>query len=69
MANYLTLVNNVLNELTEVELTSTTFTSSRGVQTMVKNVINKAINDVYNSEIEWPFLIQTQTDSLVAGTQ
>ena len=36
---------------------------------MVKNVINKAINDVYNSEIEWPFLIQTQTDSLVAGTQ
>ena len=69
MANYLTLVNNVLNELNEVELTSTTFTSSRGVQTMVKNVINKAINDVYNSEIEWPFLIQTQTDSLVAGTQ
>ena len=69
MANYLTLVNNVLNELNEVELTSTTFTSSRGVQTMVKNVINKAINDVYNSEIEWHFLIQTQTDSLVAGTQ
>ena len=69
MANYLTLVNNVLNELNEVELTSTTFSSSRGVQTMVKNVINKAINDVYNSEIEWPFLIQTQTDSLVAGTQ
>ena len=48
MANYLTLVNNVLNELNEVELTSTTFSSSRGVQTMVKNVINKAINDVYN---------------------
>jgi len=69
MANYLTLVNNVLNELNEVELTSTTFTSSRGVQTMVKNVVNKAINDVYNSEIEWPFLIQNQTDSLVAGTQ
>ena len=39
MANYLTLVNNVLNELNEVELTSTTFSSSRGVQTMVKNVI------------------------------
>ena len=69
MANYLTLVNNVLNELNEVELTSTTFSSSRGVQTMVKNVINKAINDVYNSEIEWPFLIQTQTDRIVDGTQ
>tara|TARA_R110000765_G_scaffold416302_2_gene518073 strand:+ start:610 stop:1701 length:1092 start_codon:yes stop_codon:yes gene_type:complete len=67
--NYLTLVNNVLNELNEIELTSTTFTSSRGVQSMVKNVVNKAINDIYNSEIEWPFLIATQTDSLVAGTQ
>jgi hypothetical protein len=69
MANYLTLVNNVLNELNEVELTSTTFSSSRGVQTMVKNVVNKAINDIYNAEIEWPFLIQNQTDTLVAGTQ
>ena len=67
--NYLTLVNNVLNELNEIELTSTTFTSSRGVQSMVKNVVNKSINDIYNSEIEWPILIATQTDNLVAGTQ
>ena len=29
---YLTLVNNVLNELNEPELTSTTFSSSRGIQ-------------------------------------
>ena len=36
---------------------------------MVKNVVNKSINDIYNSEIEWPFLISTRTDSLVAGTQ
>lgn len=69
MANYLTLVNRVLNELNEIELTSSTFSSSRGVQTMVKNVVNKAINDVYNSEIEWPFLIQSKTDTLAAGTQ
>ena len=69
MANYLTLVNNVLNELNEVELTSSTFTSSRGVQTMVKNVVNKAINDIYNAEIEWPFLISTQTEDIVAGKQ
>tara|TARA_R100001129_G_scaffold185256_2_gene172766 strand:- start:22110 stop:23201 length:1092 start_codon:yes stop_codon:yes gene_type:complete len=67
--NYLTLVNNVLSELNEVELTSSTFSSSRGVQSMVKNVVNKSINDIYNSEIEWPFLIGTQTDNLVAGTQ
>ena len=39
--NYLTIVNNVLNELNEIELTATTFGSSRGVQTTVKNVVNK----------------------------
>ena len=56
MANYLTLVNNVLNELNEVELTSTTFTSSRGVQTMVKNVINKAINEI--KQKHWDFFYE-----------
>tara|TARA_Y100000593_G_scaffold63483_1_gene117320 strand:- start:673 stop:1767 length:1095 start_codon:yes stop_codon:yes gene_type:complete len=69
MANYLTLTNNVLNELNEIELTSSTFGSSRGVQTMVKNVINKAINDIYNSEVEWPFLVSSKTENLIAGTQ
>jgi len=67
--NYLELVNSVLTELNEIELTADTFTSSRGVQSMVKGVVNKAINDIYNSEIEWPFLIETQTDDLIAGTQ
>ena len=67
--NYLTLVNSVLNELNEVELTATTFSTSRGVQTMVKNVVNKAVNDIYNSEIEWPFLIENKTESVAAGTQ
>ena len=67
--NYLTLVNNVLNELNEIELTATTFGSSRGVQTTVKNVINKAINDIYNAEIEWPYLIANRTDDIIAGTR
>ena len=38
---YLELTNFVLNELNEVELTSSNFTSSRGVQTSAKNFINK----------------------------
>ena len=69
MATYLTLTNRVLNELNEVELTSTNFGSSRGVQTMVKNVVNKSIHDVYNSEIEWSFLYGTKTQQLTAGTR
>ena len=41
---YLTLVNNVLNELNESELTSATFANSRGVQTSVKKFVLKAMH-------------------------
>ena len=67
MANYLQLTNRVLNELNEVELTSSNFGSSRGVQTMVKNVVNKAIHDVYNAEVEWSYLYKSKTQQLTAG--
>ena len=67
MATYLTLTNRVLNELNEVELTSSNFGSSRGVQTMVKNVVNKAIHDIYNSEVEWSFLFSSKDQQLTAG--
>ena len=45
---YLVLTNNVLNELNEPELTSTTFSSSRGIQTSVKKFVLKAMHEVYN---------------------
>ena len=54
-STYLTLVNNVLRDMNEVELTSSNFTSSRGVQTTVKDYINRAISDILNSELNWPF--------------
>ena len=56
MATYLVLTNRVLNDLNEVELTSTTFSSSRGIQTSVKNFVNRALHDVYNELEELPSL-------------
>jgi len=56
MATYLILANRVLNDLNEVELTSTTFSSSRGIQTSVKNFVNRALHDVYNELEELPSL-------------
>ena len=56
MATYLTITNRVLNELNEVELTSSTFSSSRGVQTSVKNFVNRSLHDVYNELEELPSL-------------
>ena len=54
---YLTLTNSVLRELNETELTSATFSSSRGIQTAVKDFINKSIHDIYNETGEIPLLL------------
>jgi len=64
---YLTLTNNVLNELNETELTSTTFSSSRGIQTAVKKFILKAMHEIYNSISEIPDLYLSTTQDTNAG--
>ncbi len=64
---YLTLVNNVLNELNESELTSTTFSSSRGIQTSVKKFVVKAMHEIYNSISEIPDLYLSTTQDTYAG--
>ena len=66
---YLTLTNLALNELNEVELTSSTFGSSRGIQTSAKNFINKAVNELYMAELEWPWLHTNGTQVTFSGQQ
>ena len=64
---YLVLANRILRELNEVEMTSTTFSSSRGIQTAVKDFINKSIHDIYNEGAELPLLHTTTTQALTTG--
>ena len=64
---YLTLTNKVLRELNETELTSSTFSSSRGIQTAVKDFVNKGINDIYNEAAEIPLLYARTTQNLTTG--
>tara|TARA_R100001443_G_scaffold36598_3_gene50424 strand:+ start:6707 stop:7474 length:768 start_codon:yes stop_codon:yes gene_type:complete len=52
---FLTLTNDVLRELNEIELTSATFANAKGIQNFVKNSINKAINDIATEEPQLPF--------------
>jgi|TARA_R110002020_G_scaffold24432_2_gene80515 hypothetical protein len=66
--NYLNLCNRVLHALNEVELTSSNFANSKGIQTAVKEFINRSVNDIYTSELEWPFLHTDGTITTVAGT-
>ena len=43
---FLTLTNDVLRELNEIELTSSTFASAKGIQSFVKDAVNKSLKDV-----------------------
>ena len=63
--NYLQLINAVLREVNEVELTA--IASARGIQTSVSDFINKAQRDIINSEVEWPFTVVAGTITTTAG--
>lgn len=62
---YKELCNAVLRELNEVEITNVT--STRGIQSAITDFINKAQRDIINSEVEWPFTIQNDSDTTVDG--
>mgnify|MGYP003113712988 FL=1 len=66
-STYLTLVNNVLRDFNEVELTSSNFATSRGVQTAVKDYVNRSITDILNSELNWPFTRAAGSVDVIAG--
>ena len=68
-STYLTLVNNVLRDVNEVELTSSNFGSSRGIQTSVKDFVNRSISDIINSELNWPFTRAEGSLDLISGKQ
>jgi len=53
---YLQLTNELLREMNEVETTSSDFTSTIGIQTHVKDLINRSYLDMVNEEPQWPFL-------------
>ena len=67
MATYLVLTNRVLNDLNEVELTSSNFSSSRGVQTSTKTFVTRALHDIYNDLEELPSLYKETYHTTYAG--
>ena len=55
-STYLDLTNELLRELNELPLSSSTFATAVGVQQHVKDSVNKAYLDIVNYEPQWPFL-------------
>ena len=64
---FLTLSNSVITRMNEVELTSSNFTSSRGVQTQCKNAVNEAIRYINQREFGYSFNHASNSSTLIAG--
>jgi len=64
---FLSLSNSVITRMNEVELTSSNFTSSRGVQTQCKNAVNEAIRYINQREFGYSFNHASNSSTLVAG--
>ena len=64
---YLTLTNKVIARLNEVALTSTTFSSARGIQVQCQNAVNESVRYINQKEFQYPFNHATDTEVLTAG--
>jgi hypothetical protein len=69
--NYVTLVNKVLVRMNEVllDVAGDGFDSVRNVQALAKDAVNNSVRLILQDGQEWPFLKQTQTQVLTAGTR
>lgn len=65
---FLDITNKVIARMNEVSLTSSNFTSSRGMQTTCKNAVQDAILHINAREYSWPFNHADGSETLVAGT-
>lgn len=64
---YLDIVNSILSELNEVNLTSATFDAAVGVQRFVKDSVNRAYFDFVNENAEFPWLSTADGDEPYGG--
>ena len=66
--SFLTHTNRVIARLNEVQLTSSNFSSARGIQVQCQNAVNEAVRYINQKEFQYPFNHATDTETLVAGT-
>ena len=66
--SFLTHTNRVIARLNEVALTSSNFSSARGIQVQCQNAVNEAVRYINQKEFQYPFNHATDTETLVAGT-
>lgn len=65
---FLTLVNDTLRRLNEVELSATDFPTASGFRAQVKDAVNASLQEISQKEFEFPFNFNSASLTLVAGT-
>lgn len=68
-STYLSLCNQVIRRLNEVELIEGDFAACTGVQALVKDAVKSAVSRINQMEFEWPFNAAEETDVLVVGQE
>ena len=71
MATYVSLVNELLRRMNEVtlDIAGDGFDTARNVQALAKDAVNSSIRLILQDGQEWPFLKNTYTQTLTAGTR
>jgi len=64
---FLTLTNKTLVRMNEVELTSSNFSSPRGIQSQSQTAVNESIRYINQREFGYPFNHATNASTLTAG--
>jgi hypothetical protein len=64
---FLTLTNEVITRMNEVQLSSSNFTDARGVQVQCQNAVNESIRHINQKEFAYPFNHATNSSTLVPG--
>lgn len=71
MATYVSLVNEVLRRINEVQLDTAGdgFGDTRNLQALAKDAVNSSVREILQVSQEWPFTLVTYTQTLASGTK
>ena len=68
MSTFLSLTNELLRRLNEVQIDQADFANVKNVQALAKDAINSSIRQMLQDAQEWPFTLVTYEQTLAAGT-
>lgn len=66
-STYISLTNNLIRRVNEVEIDESTFPSVRGIQAVAKDCIVDSIRGINQQRWQWPFHAVQHTQTLVVG--